>query len=56
MNVNVTFSIDPKLLERFDRWRVKNTFKTRSEALTYLMRDAMPEEGEPKKRDDDAPH
>ncbi len=51
MNVNVTFSIAPKLLEDFDRWLKENGFKTRSEALVYLMRRAMPEP-----KDEDAPY
>ncbi len=50
MNVHVTFSTAPKLLEDFDRWLKENGFKTRSEALVYLMRRAMPE------KDEDAPY
>lgn len=50
MNVNVTFSIAPKLLEDFDRWLKENGFKTRSEALVYLMRRAMPA------KDEDVPY
>jgi metal-responsive CopG/Arc/MetJ family transcriptional regulator len=43
MNVHVTVSVDPKLLKEFDLWLKLNKFKTRSEAIVYLMRQAMPE-------------
>jgi metal-responsive CopG/Arc/MetJ family transcriptional regulator len=53
VNVHVTFSIDPKLLERFDRWREANQFETRSAALVYLMRRELPE---PAKEGEDVPY
>ncbi len=43
MNVNVTFSVDPQVMREFDLWLKLNKFKTRSEAIVYLMRQAMPE-------------
>lgn len=37
MNVHVTITVDPKKLEVFDAWWRAEGFKSRSEALAYLM-------------------
>jgi metal-responsive CopG/Arc/MetJ family transcriptional regulator len=42
MNVHVTISADPKLLEKFDYWWKANDFKSRSDALAYLIRTVVP--------------
>lgn len=42
MNVHVTVSVDPKRLEDFDVWWRTEGFKSRSEALAYLMVNVKP--------------
>lgn len=42
VNVNVTFSVDPVKLAKFDAWWAGEGFKTRSEAIAYLMESAKP--------------
>lgn len=37
MNVHVTFSIDPEKLRAFDVWWAAEGFKSRSEAIAYLI-------------------
>lgn len=52
MNVHVTVSMDPEQLRLFDEWWKANDFKSRSEALVYLMRRA-PTDGRTAKEEDD---
>jgi len=52
MNVNVTFSVDPATLEKFDAWVRTEGWKTRSEALAWLMDSTKP--SKEKERNDDA--
>ena len=54
MNVHVTISADPELLKKFDEWWKANDFKSRSDALAYLMRRA-PTDGR-KVADEEAPY
>ncbi len=37
MNVHVTVSIDPDKLKAFDAWWPAEGFKSRSEAIAFLM-------------------
>jgi metal-responsive CopG/Arc/MetJ family transcriptional regulator len=43
MNVHVTVSLDPAKLAEFDAWWKGEGFKSRSEALTYLMTSVRPQ-------------
>lgn len=45
MNVHVTISADPELLAKFDAWWKANKFKSRSDALAYLIRKEVHEQG-----------
>lgn len=36
--MNVTFSVEPAVLASFDSWWKSQGFKSRSEALAYLMK------------------
>lgn len=38
MNVHVTFSVDPAVLAKFDAWVKSEGWKTRSEAIAWLMK------------------
>ncbi len=51
MNVHVTFSVDPKRLELFDAWWKAEGFKSRSDALGYLMTQVKVS-----KKDEDVPY
>jgi len=43
VNVHVTLSLDPKLLEEFDAWLKREGAKSRSEAVAKLIEKALKE-------------
>jgi hypothetical protein len=45
MHVHVTVSLDPGKLKSFDAWWKTEGFKTRSEAIAYLMAQVKPSKG-----------